>query len=181
MLARLGLSGLLAIAMLPAALSSQGRQPSEEYRLKAAFVYRFPQFVEWPAPALDGHESLTICVLRPNPFGSLLGELIAGETLNGRSLTIREIDRASAITGCHVVFVPGEQPAAAKAVLTAAGQHPILTVGESPRFLDDGGVINLRVVDRRVRFEISATAAERAGLRLSSQLLQLAIRVTGAT
>jgi hypothetical protein len=173
--------GLLAIAlMLPASLSSQSRQPSEEYRLKAAFVYRFPQFVEWPAPALDGQESVTICVLRPNPFGSLLGELITGETLNGRSLAIQEIDRASGIHGCHVVFVPGEQPGAAKAVLDAAGDHPILTIGESSRFLDDGGVINLQVINRRVRFEINATAAERAGLRLSSQLLRLAIRVRGA-
>lgn len=160
--------------------SAQNKAPSEEYRLKAAFVYRLPQFVEWPAPALDGHESITICVLRPNPFGAVLRELIAGETLNSRPLAIRDINSPSAITGCHVVFVPGPRNPAGKAVLHAIGDHPVLTVGESPGFLDDGGVIRLQVIDRRVRFEVNATAAERVGLRLSSQLLRLAVRVRGA-
>ena len=162
-------------------LWAQRTAPSEEYRLKAAFVYRFPQFVEWPAPSLDGHESITICILRPNPFGAVLRELIAGETLNGRPLAVREIDRPSAITGCHVVFVPGANNPAAKAVVAAVGAHPVLTVGESSGFLDEGGVISLQVVDRLVRFEVSATAAERLGLRLSSQLLRLAVRVKGAS
>lgn len=160
--------------------SAQNRAPSEEYRLKAAFVHRIPQFVEWPAPALDAHESIAICVLRPTPFGAALRELTAGEPLNSRPLAIRDIDDPSVITGCHVVFVPGHRRAAGRAVLKAIGDHRVLTVGESPRFLDDGGVISLHVIDRRVRFEVSATAAERVGLRLSSQLLRLAVRVRGA-
>jgi hypothetical protein len=163
--------------MFAQSLGAQSKTPSEEYRLKAAFVYRFPQFVEWPEPWLDGVESITICVLRPNPFGTLLRELIAGETLNGRPLAIRDIDRPSAVTGCHVVFVPGANNANGKAVLEAVGHHPILTVGESSGFLDQGGIISLQVIDRRVRFEVSPTAAERSGLRLSSQLLRLAARV----
>jgi hypothetical protein len=170
-----------ATVLLASPLWSQSKTPSEEYRLKAAFVYRFPQFVEWPAPALHGHEAITICVLRPNPFGTLLRELIAGETLNGRPLAIRETERPSDIDGCQVVFVPGSGNATARAVLEAVGNHPILTVGESPRFLDQGGVISLQVIDRRVRFEVSPAAAERIGLRLSSQLLRLAVRVRGTT
>ncbi len=170
-----------ATLLLPSPLWSQSKAPSEEYRLKAAFVYRFPQFVEWPAPALQGHEAITICVLRPNPFGTLLRELISGETLNGTPLAIREIERPSAIDGCHVVFVPGAGNATARAVLEAVGNHPVLTVGESSRFLEQGGVISLQVIDRRVRFEVSPGAAERIGLRLSSQLLRLAVRVRGTT
>jgi hypothetical protein len=170
-----------ATLLLASPLWSQGKAPSEEYRLKAAFVYRFPQFVEWPAPALIGHDAIAICVVRPNPFGTLLRELIAGETLNGRPLAIREVARPSAIDGCHVVFVPGAEHATARAVLEAVGNHPVLTVGESSRFLDQGGVISLHVIDRRVRFEVSAAAAERLGLRLSSQLLRLAVRVRGNT
>jgi hypothetical protein len=174
---RIGLLACAATMLAPSPLGAQSKAPSEEYRLKAAFVYRFPQFVEWPGPLLDGVESLTICVLRPNPFGTLLRELIAGETVNGRPLAIRDIGRPSAVTGCHVVFVPGTNNADGKAVLEAVGHHPILTVGESSRFLDQGGIISLQVIDRRVRFEISPTAAERNGLRLSSQLLRLAARV----
>jgi hypothetical protein len=180
---RIGI-GLLASAatmLAPSPLGAQSNNPSEEYRLKAAFVYRFPQFVEWPGPLLDGFESTTICVLRPNPFGTVLRELIAGETLNGRPLALREIGRPSAITGCHVVFVPGANNPDGKAVLEAVGHHPVLTIGESSRFLDQGGIISLQVIGRRVRFEVSATAAERNGLRLSSQLLRLAVRVREGT
>ena len=174
---RIGI-GLLACAatmLAPSPLGAQSNNPSEEYRLKAAFVYRFPQFVEWPGPLT------TICVLRPNPFGTVLRELIAGETLNGRPLALREINRPSAITGCHVVFVPGANNPDGKAVLEAVGHHPVLTIGESSHFLDQGGIISLQVIDRRVRFEVSATAAERNGLRLSSQLLRLAVRVREGT
>ena len=154
--------------------------PNEEYRLKAEFLYQFPQFVEWPESALGGRDKVTICVSRPNPFGALLDELIAGETLNGRQLVIRAIDRASTLNGCHVLFMPAGTPDV-RNVLDAVGTRPILAIGESPLFLEQGGVINLQVIDRRVRFEVSPGAAERAGLRLSSQLLRLAVRVRGAS
>jgi hypothetical protein len=170
----------LAAGTLGTSLAWSQETPAEEYRLKAAFVYRFPQFVEWPESALDGHENVTICVTRPNPFGALLHELIAGETLNGRQLVIRDIDRASTLNGCQVLFMPAGT-AAVKDVLGSVGNRPILTIGESPRFLEQGGVINLEVVDRRVRFEVSPMAAERVGLKLSSQLLRLAVRVRGAS
>ena len=102
---------------------------------------------------------------------------LAGQVLDTPCMPSRTL---SAITGCHVVFVPGPGNPAGKAVLQAIGDHPVLTVGESPGFLDDGGVVRLQVIDRRVRFEVNATAAERVGLRLSSQLLRLAVRVRGA-
>jgi hypothetical protein len=170
----------LAAAMAGAPLAWSQESPNEEYRLKAAFVYRFPQFVEWPESALTGRDDVTICVTRPNPFGALLHELIAGETLNGRQLVIRNLDRGSRLNGCQVLFMPAGTPDV-KDVLNAVGSRPILTIGESPGFLEQGGVINLQVIDRRVRFEVSPGAAERVGLRLSSQLLRLAVRVRGAS
>jgi YfiR/HmsC-like len=173
--------GVIAVAIAAGAspLWAQSDPPTEEYRLKAAFVYRFPQFVEWPAPSVNGRDRVNICVTRPNPFGGLLDELIAGETLNGRPLVVREVDRPSDVDECQVLFVP-KSGTGRKAVLDAAVARPVLTIGESPHFLDEGGVINLQVIGRRVRFEVSPGAAERVGLRLSSQLLQLAIRVRGA-
>ena len=177
---RFALALVLVTAASASALRAQTHAPTEEYRLKAAFVYRFPQFVEWPPHALDGHDQVSLCVTRPNPFGALLQELVAGETLNGRSLAVREIDRPSEVDGCQVLFIAAAETGV-KAVLDAATMHAVLTVGESPRFLDEGGVINLQVIGRRVRFEVSPAAAERVGLRLSSQLLRLAIRVRGAS
>jgi hypothetical protein len=174
-----GVRAILIVAALAGLqpLGAQTGATAEEYQLKAAFVYRFPQFVEWPPAAFDGQDSLHVCVSAPNPFGNTLEELVAGETMNGRRLVVREVGRSTDIGGCHVLFVPA---AAQSERLLQAAKGSVLTIGESPTFLDEGGIINLRVVDRRVRFEVNAVAAERAGLKLSSQLLRLAMVVRGA-
>jgi hypothetical protein len=171
---------VLLLAFSAVAIPSFSQQAgSDEYRLKAAFLFRFPQFVEWPAAALDGRNAVEICVSRPNPFGRALDDLVAGETLNGRPLVVREIAGPAVLDGCQVLFVPAAASTSTR-LLQAAAARPLLTVGESPQFLDQGGIINLRILERRVRFEVNADAAQRAGLRLSPQLLRLAIAVRGA-
>lgn len=157
---------------------AQTQSAAEEYRLKAAFVYRFPQFVDWPAASWTGRDSLEICVSQPNPFGSALTELVQGESLNGKRLVVRQVGANSPVESCHLLFV-GAADGTRGDLLARAGSLPILTIGETPQFLDRGGMINLRLVDRRVRFAINIAAADRAGLRLSSQLLRLAIDVRG--
>jgi hypothetical protein len=147
----------------------------DQYRVKAAFVYRFPQFVDWPPEVLAAAPTLDVCVLRPNPFGADLEELTRGETVNGRMLRVREIAGPINLEGCHVVFIGSG--AAPGAVLKAAAGRPILTVGETERFLDEGGIIALKIVDRRVRFEVHDERARQSGLRISAQLLNLAMSV----
>jgi len=143
----------------------------EETRLKAAFVFQFPQWTEWPARALDGRSTLEYCVWPPNPFGPVLRDLVAGELIGGRQLLVRELTPTASLASCHVLFVPG--PAGRSLLDRVAGQ-PVLTVGDSPRFLDEGGIIQLVRVGNNLRFQISTAAAQRAGLRLSSHLLGLA-------
>lgn len=152
---------------------------SDEYRLKAAFVYRFPQFVQWPEAALQDARTVDLCVVPPNPFGSDLEHLATGESLAGRPLRVRILKGDADLAGCHAIFA-GANSAAAAAVLKAAAGQPVLTIGETDEFLREGGIIVLRLVDRRVRFEVSATNARRAGLRISAQLLGLAAAVHGA-
>jgi hypothetical protein len=173
-------AGILSILCASPAVRAQ-RVVSEEYRLKAAFVYRFPQFVEWPPEALANRKSIELCVVRPNPFGGALQELFAGELLNGRPFVIRDIDSHAPLDSCHVLFLPRLSASGASGPLARASGLPILTVGESEGFLDGGGVIRLRLVDRRVRFDVNTAAATRARLRLSSQLLDLALEVRGGT
>ena len=158
-------------------VSSAGVAP--EYELKAAVVSKFPAFTEWPPEALDGRATIDFCVARPNPFGPALARFVAGESAYGRALRVREVDGPAAIDGCRVLFVPAHAGAAGQALLDAARAHPILTVGESPAFLDEGGHISLRLVDGRVRFDIAADTAGRVGIRFSSQLLRLALDVRG--
>jgi hypothetical protein len=174
------LASAVAIALSGMVARSEA-QPAvtTEYRLKAAFLHQFPQFVEWPDQAWAASERVEICVLRPNPFGSELDLLVRGETLRGRPLAIRQLDAADPITTCHVLFLAARRDAATLGLLKQAAMRPILTVGDAESFLDDGGIILLKMVDRRVRFEINVANAQRVGLRISSQLLNLAQAVRG--
>ena len=166
---------VLVLALTGITVSAQNS--GEEYRLKAAFVYRFPQFVEWPEAALSKRSSIELCVERPNPFGRALKELTSGESLHGRPIVVREIESERELASCHVLFVPKARRNSP--LMARAAARSILTVGESPDFLDDGGIIRLRLVDRRVRFDVNVRAAHRVNLILSSQLLRLASEVRG--
>lgn len=149
----------------------------DEQRLKAAFVLRFPQFVVWPPAAVTGHTTLDICVSGSRATESALRELTAGESLNGLRLVVRDTPPENQLSSCHVLVLGGARPD--RELMARAAPLPVLTVGDSPTFLDEGGIIQLKVVDRRVRFEISMPAAARARLSLSSQLLRLAATVRG--
>jgi hypothetical protein len=169
-----------ALLVTPAAtlLSQEPQRVVDEYRVKAAFVYRFPQFVTWPQSATTGSATLDLCIARPSPFGSELEQLAQGEVVDGRGLRVREVSGPDAVAGCHALFV-GKDAAGARQLLQAATGRHILTVGESERFLSEGGIIALRVINRRVRFEVDAANARKAGLRIEAQLLNLAVAVRG--
>lgn len=165
---------LCFVVLSAGSLLSQG---GDEQRLKAAFVYRFPQFVTWPPASTTDRNSLEICVAAGPATAAALRDLTSGESLNGRPFVVRENPAVQSLQSCHVLMVSGGP--SSRAVMTRAATLPILTVGDSETFLDDGGIIQLKLVDRRVRFEINLPAAARAGLTLSSQLLRLAAGVRG--
>ena len=170
---------LLLIAGLATA-SAAAQHSGPEYALKAAFLSKFPHFAEWPESALADRRTIDVCVVRPNPFGTALSELIAGERLGDRALNLRYIDGRGRLDRCHVLFVPARPAVDRQVLLGRAAALPILTVGDYPSFLDEGGIVKLRMIDGRVRFEVNVAPAGRVGLRLSSQLLQLALNVRGA-
>lgn len=150
-------------------------QASDESQLQAAFVSKFPEFVEWPPAAWDGKTALVVCVARHSPLTPHLKALMLGTTLRGRSYEVREVDSASRLGDCHVLFVAHHD----LSLLAEASRLPILTVSDDPTFLDRGGIIQLRTIERRIRFEVGLSSAQRVDLRLSSQLLDLAVRVRG--
>jgi hypothetical protein len=159
---------LVPVLLLAAAAVVHPQQISLEYRVKAVYLFNFVKFVEWPLRAAPGR--LTICVAGQNPFGAALDDALRGEVVDGRPLATRVILEPE--PGCHVLFVP--QGAAASAYLGAARGSPTLTVGETPGFLEQGGIINFIVEAGKVRFEIDPKAAELADLRISSHLLRVA-------
>lgn len=172
----LGVVMSLALGIFPAA---QGGRP--EYELKAAVVSKFPEFTEWPDAALTSRRTIDLCIVRPNPFGQTLADLLSGETLRGHAFVVRDLSDTNNLESCHVLFVSMRSAIDRRDLLERAKALPILTIGESSDFLEDGGIVNLRVVDGRVRFDVNLEAANRAGVRLSSQLLRLAQKIRGGS
>jgi hypothetical protein len=152
-----------------------GETGIEEYQVKAAFLFNFARFVEWPAQAFKSTNApIEICLLGPNPFGSLLDKAVEGKAVGNRRFEVREVRDAPQANECHIVFVSAAGWTRSRAVLGDIKKCCVLTVGETGEFIAGGGMINLRLEDARVRVEINPDAAERAGLRISSKLLSLA-------
>lgn len=165
----------LALCLAPAA----GARSPAEYELKAAFLYKFLKFVEWPPGAFaDAGTPIRVCVLGDDPFDGALAETLRGRSAHDRPLELHRTGRASDTEGCHVVFVSASERGRLDSVLEALGGHA-LTVGDTRDYGRRGVMINLRLEDQRIRFEVNMDSAERAGLRISSQLLRLAQVVRG--
>ncbi len=158
----------LAILIVTAGTTLSAQEVPLEYRVKAAYLYNFVRFIEWPPVTAEG--PVEICVVRPNPFGDVLTDTLRNERLDGRPVVPRLVDAPE--PGCQVVFVPAGSAAAP--VIRAVQSMPTLTVGESPDFIRQGGIVNFVRDGTNVRFEIDEAAARRAGLRISSRLLRLA-------
>lgn len=150
---------------------------SLEYGVKAAFLYNFTKFVEWPASAFDERGSLRLCVLGDDPFGKSLQTTVEGEQAHGRPITLLRIDSLADPRLCHILFLGRTETGRLPAVLAAVRGAPVLTVGEAPGILEKGAGVNFVLREGKVRFEINQAAVEGNGLKMSSKLLRLATRV----
>ena len=176
---------LLMVGATPPAGAVAPPQDVDEYQIKAAYVYNFARFVEWPAGAFaDGDAPLRLCVIGKEQFGGYLDTLEA-KKIQGRPVTIIEPGRSMALVRtCHVLFVSRSAPGGS-GVVSGAARYPILTITESEDGAGAQGVINLvkawtgtngGSADRfRIVFEIDVAAARTAGLEVGSRLLELAL------
>ena len=154
------------------------RQPAPEYDVKAAFVLNFARYVEWPP--VRRTPPLRMCVLQTNPFGDRLESVVGGEHWQGGEIEVRLVpDMRRAAAECHLLYVPESASERFTSGMSAIAGVPMLTVGEHPKFLEQGGMIRLFLEESRVRFSINQRAADAAGLQVSSRLLRLARDVVG--
>ena len=170
---------VLLLALLLAAPCAAAAQTAEEYAVKAAFLYNFAKFVDWPAAAFPDPNLLKICVLGNDPFGGSL-ETVAGEQVAGHKLQVVRMDSTSKLAGCQILFISRSERGRIEQILAAVKGSPVLTVGDTQKFADDGVIINFILEGSKVRFEINTESADRAGIRISSKLLQLARRIVTA-
>jgi hypothetical protein len=172
----LAASALLAVGL---AVVGQAQAPTE-YEMKALFLYNFAKFVEWPRDAAGTTNApFVIGVLGEDPFGDVLDETLRGKTVGGRTVVVRRFMRAKDARVCQMVFVSASEHRHLRSIFDSLRGAKVLTVGETPDFALQGGIINFTLQDNRVHFEINVEAAQSAGLKISSKLLSLA-RIVGA-
>jgi hypothetical protein len=149
-----------------------------EYQVKAAFLLNFLAFTEWPSGALPTAGSpVRICVAGSDPFGGALDGTVQGETVLEHPIAVERIARAADARRCHALFISRQAGPATDDFLHAVDGVPVMTVGESPTFLQAGGIVNFVIDQGHVRFDVNRGLAEQRGLRFSSRLLRLARRV----
>lgn len=169
-------SGLVSIISLLSITAPAGSETLDENQLKAAYLYNFARYVEWPDSAhASSNSALEIGVVGSSAIAALLKKTVVGKRVGGRSLRVVDFNSPSEGRRSHILFVAGEHSAAElrQTIEDLMGAHAFV-VAEAAGFAKRGGIANFIVADNRVRFAINENAAKKAGLKVSSKLLRLA-------
>jgi hypothetical protein len=173
---RTGRRTLLAglVTGLLSSLSSLASAESEA-QVKAAFLFNFARYVEWP-PAAFGSETaeIRLCVIGESDFQQVVSESVSGRSVGQRPVAVEKVEDLDAAEACHLLFLGAGVVWPPSVVADRLGGHAVFTISDQPGFAADGGVANFILVDQKIRFEINPSAARRAGLKISSSLLRLA-------
>jgi hypothetical protein len=164
-----------------ASLLASAQQHPTESQVKAAYLYNFGKFVSWQADQASRSVPLEICVLGKDPFGGVLDATVGGESIDGRTISVRRIAKIQDAPQCRILFVSSSEEGRLNSVLPAAQHFGMLTVSDIPRFATRGGVIEFVTQEGKIRFEVNRDSAEQSGLVLSSQLLKVASKVIEKT
>ncbi len=166
------------VLLLPALVSAQEQVYSAE-RVKAAFLYHFSTYVNWPT-AVDADDTFSIAVLGAPRVAAELEQFLPGHTIQGRPMQVRRLRSLDELDGDEVLYIGASKNGGLRNYLEEVASRPLLVVTDTPDGLRSGAMINFRIVDDRVRFEISLRAAQGAGLEMSSRLLSAAMSVEAA-
>lgn len=179
--ARIGAGTLAAFLTLAGTRPAPAQgNASSEYQIKAAFLYHFSQFVDWPEGTFkEANSPIVYCTIGEDPFHGALEASPNGKTVGARTLQVQHFKQPYEVRGCQILFFGEAEQKHMASITTKLKGNPVLTVGESEHFIQDGGMIGFLLEENKIRFEINLEAAEHARLKLSSRLLALAKRVLG--
>lgn len=175
-LAMLVLAAVAQVCTASPRYKADTKEPSS-VEVEAAYLYNFGKFVRWPA--LLAHTPLTICVANEEGMSQAVARLVQGEQIGGRALQVKSLSHPAHAGDCAILFIGGTQRERLDAYLGASAGKPVLTVGDAPDFLSRGGIIQFVLTQNHVRFSANLDAARKNHLQLSSELLKVAIQVTG--
>jgi hypothetical protein len=177
--ARLAVVAVVCV-ILVSLLSTAAFSAPGEYELKAAFLFNFANYVEWPSHVTaDSGGTFVIGVYGDDPFGNVLDQTVSGKMVNGRKVEVKRFSSVRELKPCHVLFISSSEGGHMGRILSATKDWHCLTVGEADGFARNGGIIGFFLEDKKVRFEINPDEAHRNGLTVSSKLLKLARVVKG--
>ncbi len=168
---------LALVATLIAILFSVNLRAVElqEYDLKAAFLYNYALYVEWPKASASSTDHFQICLLGADPFDGNLEKVLGPKNVVGKPILIRKLSSAKEAPSCHMLYISTSEKRNLNEIFSVTNSHSILTISDIPEFTKKGGMINFVLNENKVRFFINNTAATEAGLKISSQLLKLAL------
>jgi YfiR/HmsC-like len=167
--------GLAMAVVFTIARPMRADESAGEYKVKAAFIYNFAQFVDWPDKAFAGSDSpFVLAVVGKDPFDGILEQVVAGKLIGGRRIVVQHFDSVDQIGTCQILFVPTTEDDSLSQIIQKVHSSAVLTIGESDDFDSTGGCFRFFTEDDKMRFEVNQEAAEVAGLRVSSKLLKLA-------
>jgi hypothetical protein len=173
---------LLIIAAVLWCLSNPangGAQTATEYQLKAAYLFNFLKFVEWPdAPAGEVQTKWMIGIVGTSPIGDELSKLVENKNVLGRELQVKKFQTTDNLRGCNILFISDSEKKSLPAILASLRGSSVMTVADMDHFIESGGMVQFVVEDARVRISIDVGATGRARLKISSKLLALARTVT---
>ena len=166
---------MLMVTFSTVRLYAQPQDQPTEVQVKAAFLYNFAKFINWPDEVFSNEKAaLVFGILGEDPFGDTLAQMIKGKTVNGRPLEIKRFKRLEDVGGCHILFISSSERKRLSLIRQALNGASVLTVGDWEQFALEGGMISFTLEDNKVRFQVNPDFAERAGLKISSKLLTLA-------
>jgi hypothetical protein len=175
---------LIALASCWVLLAGDGRaltaETNPEYVIKAAYLYNFALFVEWPADAFPARDApIVIGIIGADPFEGALERTVLNKRINGRAVVVRRFASAQEARAAHILFVTAAEAGRIAELRERLDGRPVLVVGEVPEFARRGGTANFFIEENRVRFEVNLDAARRSRLNISARMLDVARIVRG--
>lgn len=150
-----------------------------EYKVKAAFMQKFTDFVEWPGSSINGSPHFVIGIIGSSPIGTYLAKSIGEKRIYGKSVEIKHVTDYTEIRKCHMLFISFSEKESLSAILANSRNRPVLTIGDTARFSEMGVLINFYQEGDYIRFEVNIDEAYGSGLKFSSRLLKLSKIVGG--
>jgi hypothetical protein len=170
---------LLVLLAQGAPQFARAQSGADEYQVKAAFLFHFAQFLDWPPESLNAADrSLTLCIFDDEPRRQELQSTVEGKPIGARAFHVRLISQPQEIQACNILFLSRDEARRQSAIIKSLRGMPVLTVGETSDFLSDGGMIRFHLDEGKTRFDINLASAESSHLQISSRLLLLATSVT---